>query len=118
MTKEEFYSEYMRLHQKWPDKYMRDNPVKLKAIYDFVKPLPVSWLHSFINRMLRTEDKTLDIMKAAVGELKALNDKKRTEVIVNKPVEMSDDGLSKTLESIGANSILDAIQSGKFKSIT
>lgn len=109
MLKTEFYSEYKRLHQVFPHKFMIDDVNKLKSTFEVIESLPITWLTSLINRMVRMNNPDLDIVKAAEGEIKAMRSAERTKEIINNIPEFGNDGLSNALKDLGVNSLLEAV---------
>lgn len=111
MTKQEFWNQYKRLTAAFPDKFMADNPTKLSGLFEQVMDLDEKWLVSFVDRCIRVNDPNLDMVKAAIGERKAINSKNRTDEIIKKQdsLEVSDDALEKVLIKMGASSLVEAI---------
>lgn len=115
MTKQEFYTQYKRLHSQWPNKFMTDNPSKLQSIFEMVKDFPEKWMISFVDRMLKTNNDKLNIIDAALAEKKALMSFERTKEILEKQDQISDDALDKILTNLGVDSLSDAIEVTKNK---
>lgn len=109
MTKNEFYSEYKRLYERWPQKYMTDDPRKLKELFELCESLNVSFMRSFVNRALRTNDESLDLRKAIIGELKSQNRLNETYKILSQGEEINTQALDNYLQELGVNSLVDAV---------
>lgn len=113
MTKEEFYFEYRRLHLKWPDKYMTDNPGKLRALFEMCQEFDVQFIRSFVDRALRANDAHLDLMKAIVGEKRARRELEKTKNILNQSDQITDGYLENILKTEQVDSLWEAILKSK-----
>lgn len=109
MTKQEFYSEYHRLYKQFPHRFMIDNPSKLKSLFEYVESLPISWLKSFVDRVIKTNNPDLDLIKAATGEIKAKKNLERTLQAIESKETINDGALEKILFEMKADSLLDAV---------
>ena len=109
MNKEEFYESYLKLHKRYPDQFKIDNPNKLRSLFEMMQSLEKKWWASLVARILLTNNPKLSIFEAVNGEIKSRSQKIKTLEILNKPVEISDDGLQKTLSELGVTSLLDAV---------
>lgn len=109
MTKDEFYSIYLKLHKRYPDQFKIDNPSKLRSLFEMMQSLEKSWWASLVARILLTNNPKLSIFQAVDGELKSRSQKLKTIELLSKPLELSDQGLEKTLSEMGVSSLLDAV---------
>lgn len=109
MTKDEFYETYLKLHNRYPDQFKIDNPSKLRSLFEMMQSLEKSWWASLVARILLTNNPKISIFEAVNGELKSRSQKKKTLELLNKPLDISDNGLEKTLSELGVSSLLDAV---------
>ena len=111
MTKQDFYSEWLRLNKQFPHEFMKDNPSKLASIFERVKDLELAWLRSFVDRVIRTNNVKLNIIQAADGELKSRRESIRTNVMLADTTKTNYESLDKYLSDLGVTSLWDAVSS-------
>ena len=109
MTKLEFFSEYQRLHRAWPDRFMTDNPTKLRTLFELWEPLPVSELKSLITRMLNENKQDFDLVKAALSLKRAKVQLEKTEALLKAGSGVNHETLNQVLNEMGAENLFDAI---------
>lgn len=110
MTKEEFYSEYKRINAMFPgsSRYPINNPDKMREMFNAVSHLPVSWMRSFVNRVIASGETSLDIFEGAKGETRAKNDFEKTKSLLKDSVEVSG-SIDQMLGKIGVDSLWGAV---------
>ena len=111
MTKDEFYAEYLRLHQRFPHEFMKDNPSKLSSIYEAMKELDRKWFSKLVARILLSNNTGLNILSAAQAEIRSQKSHLNTSRLIET---MSHHGSQESLDSylseVKAVSLWDAVE--------
>lgn len=118
MTKLEFFAEYQRLHRQFPDRFMIDNPTKLRGLFELWEPLPVHILKSAIDRVLKNNDPKFDLASVATSELRSRKSYEKSLALIKIPVERTEEGLANALKEFNAKSLLEAVVKSRHKSKT
>ena len=115
MTTQEFENQYEKLVKVYPQVF--GNDVKRTAVASYIKDLDARWWCALVNRMILSSNPRLDIEDAARGERLARKRVSDTEAMFKLSDKLqekiTDQGLDKALNVIGAQSLLDAITNYK-----
>jgi hypothetical protein len=112
MTNYEFKAEYDKLVDVYPEHFKSKH--KEQAIANYVKDLDAKWWRAFVNQMILSSNPRLNIDEAARGERLARQKYRSTMELIQAQDAMSEkiseSGLQDILKSIGAKSLLEAIE--------
>lgn len=110
MTIQEFKVHYDKLSEVYPNVF--GNVHKEKAVWSYIKDLEIKWWRQLVERMLLS--KPVDIEEAARGERLAKNKLRATQETLDALKTISSNssptGLQDALKSLGAKSLLEAIE--------
>lgn len=110
IDKNTFWFHWKRLIEVYPNKFLHTDTETMRKVFNEVEPLEEAWIKSFVDRVIRTNNLELDVIKAAKGEKMARKRALETEAMLGQESsEISSDGLLRALNDIGADSLLDAV---------
>lgn len=114
MTNYEFESQYKKLEETSP--YYAKATVK-ELVAGCVFDLDQLWFKRLVERIILNPTQRIDIGEAARSEKQARravrDTRDLTEAYQSLKENISDDGLKKVLESLGAKSLMDAVKAAK-----
>lgn len=110
MTKEEFWTEYKKLSNKYPGFYPPQDTIKLRVMFDMVKSFDHRWMVKNVSRIILQNNPVFDWKFAAAAEIKSRNSIARTDALLNRESETSDNGLENALSKLGFNSLTDVLK--------
>lgn len=115
MTIQEFKVYYDKLSEVYPNIF--GNQHKEKAVWAYIKDLDFKWWKNLAERMIVSSNPRFDIEDAARGERLAKEKLRATRELIDAQERLSENisasGLDNVLKSMGAKSLLEAIENKK-----